>query len=245
MLVREDLHGLRMLVVPVLDLMAGQVVHARRGDRSAYRPLESKLTPSSQPIAVIGALLALAPFDTVYVADLDAILRRGHHRDALDGIQAEFPALSLWLDAGFAEPGDLTPWSRARRTPVIGSESVASLAAFAAMRAAAPEAILSLDTRGDRQLGPAALFDTPRLWPERVIVMTLDRVGSGGGPSLDGVRQTLDRAPGRRFIAAGGVRNASDLERLEALGVHAVLVATAIHDGTLDRAALARGALPG
>ena len=31
-------------------------------------------------------------------------------------------------------------------------------------------------------------------------------------------------------------------KRLEALGVHAVLVATAIHDGTLDRAALARGA---
>ena len=234
-----------MLVVPVLDLMAGQVVHARRGDRSNYRPLESKLTPSSEPIAVIGALLALAPFDTVYVADLDAILRRGHHRDVLDGIQAEFPALGLWLDAGFAEPGDLVPWSRARRTPVIGSESVASLAAFAAMRAAAPEAILSLDTRGDRQLGPAALFDTPLLWPERVIVMTLDRVGSGGGPSLDGVRQTLDRAPGRHFIAAGGVRNAGDLERLEALGVHAVLVATAIHDGTLDRAALARGASPG
>ena len=234
-----------MLVVPVLDLMAGQVVHARRGDRSNYRPLESKLTPSSEPIAVISALLALAPFDTVYVADLDAILRRGHHRDVLDGIQAEFPALGLWLDAGFAEPGDLVPWSRARRTPVIGSESVASLAAFTAMRAAAPDAILSLDTRGDRQLGPAALFDMPLLWPERVIVMTLDRVGSGGGPSLDGVRQTLDRAPGRRFIAAGGVRNAGDLERLESLGVHAVLVATAIHDGTLDRAALARRASPG
>jgi phosphoribosylformimino-5-aminoimidazole carboxamide ribotide isomerase len=234
-----------MLVVPVLDLMAGQVVHARRGDRSSYRPLESKLTRSSEPIAVVTALLALAPFDTIYVADLDAILRRGHHRDILDRIQAEFPALGLWLDAGFAESGDLAPWSRARRTPVIGTESVASMEAFAAMRAAAPEAILSLDTRGDRQLGPAALFGTPELWPERVIVMTLDRVGSGGGPSLDGVRQTLDRAPGKRFIAAGGVRNASDLEQLEALGVHAVLVATAIHDGTLDRTALARGASPG
>lgn len=234
-----------MLVVPVLDLMAGQVVHARRGDRSAYRPLESKLTPSSEPIAVIGALLALAPFDTVYVADLDAILRRGHHGAVLGGIQAEFPALGLWLDAGFAEPGDLAPWSRLRRTPVIGSESVASLEAFAAMRAAAPEAILSLDTRGDRRLGPADLFDTPALWPERVIVMTLDKVGAGDGPSFDAVRHTLDRAPGKRVIAAGGVRNAADLERLEALGAYAVLAATAVHDGTLDRAALTRTAAPG
>jgi phosphoribosylformimino-5-aminoimidazole carboxamide ribotide isomerase len=234
-----------MFVVPVIDLMAGEVVHARRGDRSNYRPLESKLTPSSEPIAIVAALLALAPFDTLYVADLDAILRRGHHRDVLDRIQAEFPALGLWLDAGFDAPEALAPWSHARRTPVIGSESVASLEAFAAMRTAAPEALLSLDTRGDRRLGPADLFDMPALWPERVIVMTLDKVGAGDGPSLDGVRHALARAPGRRVVAAGGVRNAADLERLEALGAHAVLVATAIHDGTFDRAALARAAAPG
>ena len=58
-----------MRVVPVIDLMAGRVVHARRGDRSNYRPLESKLTRSSEPVAVVAALLALAPFDTLYVAD--------------------------------------------------------------------------------------------------------------------------------------------------------------------------------
>jgi phosphoribosylformimino-5-aminoimidazole carboxamide ribotide isomerase len=231
-----------VLVVPVLDLMAGQVVHARRGDRSNYRPLESKLVPSSEPLAVVAALLALAPFDTIYIADLDAILRRGHHRDVLDRIHIEFPALGLWLDAGFGEPGDLAPWSRAQRTPVIGSESLASVDALAAMRAAAPDAILSLDTRGDHPLGPPDLFDAPELWPERTIVMTLDRVGSGGGPSFDGVRQAIGSAPDKRLIAAGGVRNATDLDELEALGAHAVLVATAIHDGTLDRAALTRGA---
>jgi phosphoribosylformimino-5-aminoimidazole carboxamide ribotide isomerase len=151
----------------------------------------------------------------------------------------------VWLDAGFAAPEARARWSHARRTSVIGSESVASLAAFTALRTAAPEALLSLDTRGDRRLGPAELFDTPALWPERVIVMTLDKVGAGDGPSFDGLRHALGRAPGKRVIAAGGVRNAADLERLEALGAYAVLVATAIHDGTLDRAALARGALPG
>ena len=69
--------------------------------------------------------------------------------------------------------------------------------------------------------------------------MTLDKVGAGDGPSLDGLRHALGRAPGKRVIAAGGVRNAADLDELAALGAYAVLVATAIHDGTLDRAALA------
>ncbi len=233
-----------MLVVPVLDLMAGQAVHARRGARTAYRPLQSALTPSSDPVEVVGALLALAPFATIYLADLDAIRRHGDHRESLRRIEARFPALELWLDAGFGGPADLEAWSGARRIPVIGSESVASLDAYAAMRAAAPHAILSLDAQGERRLGPGSLFDTPQLWPERVIVMTLDRVGAGEGPSLERVRHALEQAPGKRIIAAGGVRHAHDLDRLEAMGVHAVLAASALHDGALDRVALARF-LPG
>ncbi len=229
-----------MLVVPVLDLMAGRVVHARRGDRSAYQPLRSTLTPSSVPIEVVGALLSFAPFATIYVADLDAIQRRGDHRETVDRIQDDFPALELWLDAGFGTPAELEGWTRERRTAVIGSESVASLEAFTALRAAAPDVILSLDTRGGQRLGPASLFDTPRLWPERVIVMTLDRVGAGQGPALERLQQALAQAPDKRVIAAGGVRHAHDLDRLEAMGVHAVLVASAIHDGSVDRAALAR-----
>ena len=51
-----------VLVVPVIDLMGGQVVHARRGDRSNYRPLESALARSSDPLEVVRALLAAAPF---------------------------------------------------------------------------------------------------------------------------------------------------------------------------------------
>jgi phosphoribosylformimino-5-aminoimidazole carboxamide ribotide isomerase len=72
----------------------------------------------------------------------------------------------------------------------------------------------------------------------RVVVMTLDRVGAGHGPAR--LRATLEQAPGKKVIAAGGVRGADDLDALEAMGVHAVLIASAIHDGTLDRAALAR-----
>jgi len=94
--------------------------------------------------------------------------------------------------------------------------------------------------REDRPLGPPALFDRPGLWPPRVIVMTLDRIGAGQGPALNRLRATLTQAPGKQVIAAGGVRDTHDLETLEAMGVHAVLVASAIHDGTLTPAALTR-----
>ena len=45
--------------------------------------------------------------------------------------------------------------------------------------------VLSLDFRGDAFQGPQEILAEPALWPQRVIVMTLARVGSGAGPDLE------------------------------------------------------------
>jgi phosphoribosylformimino-5-aminoimidazole carboxamide ribotide isomerase len=221
--------------------MDGRVVHARRGDRSNYRPLQSVLTPSSEPMEVVRALLDLAPFPAIYAADLDAILRRGGHGELLRSIATRFPALSIWLDAGFGDERDLEPWRQTERiVPVIGSESLASAPVLRELLGITPDALLSLDTRDEVPLGPGALFTQPELWPQRIIVMTLDRVGAGSGPAFARLRAITAQAPGKDVIAAGGVRNVQDLQALENMGVYAVLIASAIHEGSLDRAALER-----
>jgi phosphoribosylformimino-5-aminoimidazole carboxamide ribotide isomerase len=159
----------------------------------------------------------------------------------LSRLEQRFPSLTLWVDAGFSTHSQIETWSTATRAvPVIGSESVAQLENLGAMLAAAPNPVLSLDTRGDQTLGPADLFTSPHLWPQRVIVMTLERVGTAQGPALAELRQTLELAGEKKIIAAGGVRNGHDLEKLEAMGVYAVLIATAIHDGTLEPTELSR-----
>jgi phosphoribosylformimino-5-aminoimidazole carboxamide ribotide isomerase len=230
-----------VLIIPVIDLMGGQVVHARRGDRSNYRPLQSLLTPSSAPLDVVAALIDTAPFRIVYFADLDAILGRGDHAVLVRSIAQRFPSLTVWLDAGFADARGVAAWSDEMQiVPVVGSETLVAVEELGAMLAAAPNAVLSLDTRDDTPLGPVELFARPPLWPRRVIVMALDRVGAGQGPALASLRRTLQQAPEHEVVAAGGVRNAHDLETLEAMGVHAVLIASAIHDGVLDRATLRR-----
>jgi phosphoribosylformimino-5-aminoimidazole carboxamide ribotide isomerase len=241
MLVDEYSHGARVLIIPVIDLMGGRVVHARRGDRSNYRPLQSVLTHSSEPLAVVQALLDFAPFPAIYAADLDAILHRGEHGALIRRIADRFPPVGVWLDAGFGTQRDLEPWRDADGiVPVIGSESLIAASDLSGLLATAPQAVLSLDTRDDAPLGPAALFAQPHTWPQRVIVMTLDRVGAGSGPAISRLRATAAQAPDRQVIAAGGVRHIQDLETLETMGVYAVLIASAIHDGTLKRAALSR-----
>jgi phosphoribosylformimino-5-aminoimidazole carboxamide ribotide isomerase len=120
---------------------------------------------------------------------------------------------------------------------VYGSESLRSRDELAPCFAPPSRALLSLDHRQGAPLDPAGVWDAPALWPRRVIVMTLSRVGSDGGPDLDTLALVRARAPGARLIGAGGVRHAADLAAAEAAGAQAWLVASALHDGRLPAAA--------
>lgn len=207
--------------------MAGQVVHARQGRRDDYRPLISRLSSSSQPEAVLEGLLRLYPFQHCYIADLDAILGHGNHDAVIAGLCRAYPNIEFWLDAGLRN----SDGSRFRQ--VLGSESLDATAS--------PKNtdILSLDFRGDAFVGPAALLEDAARWPDDIIVMTLDRVGSGQGPDLERLTALRTRTPEKRFYAAGGVRGAADLAALTEIGVAGVLLATALHDGRLSPTDLA------
>jgi phosphoribosylformimino-5-aminoimidazole carboxamide ribotide isomerase len=155
---------------------------------------------------------------------------------ALDGVE-------LWLDAGFADAdaavalaAQLAPHSP-RIVPVFGSESLRSRAALEDCRTrfGAAGAVLSLDRRDGQRLDPAGCWDAQALWPQRVIVMTLERVGSGAGPDLETMAQLHREAPATTLVGAGGVRSTDDLARGHAAGAGAWLVASALHDLQLPR----------
>ena len=236
----------KVQVIPVIDLLRGQVVRGVRGERHAYRPIVSRLADGSAPLAIAAALRAAAPppreaEPVLYVADLDAITGG----PAQVGVVAELlraqPDLCLWLDAGFTGPASVQALrarlgpAAARLRPVYGSESLGSAAALDAL-AGDPLAILSLDSRLERPLDPSGSWQRPGAWPRTVIVMTLDRVGAGSGPDLDTFARLRARAPDRVWIGAGGVRDARDLHAAAAGGAAGWLVASALHDGTLHAA---------
>jgi phosphoribosylformimino-5-aminoimidazole carboxamide ribotide isomerase len=228
-----------MKPIPVIDLKGGLVVAARLGERSAYVPLATPLCPSAAPSAVAAALLGLYPFDTLYIADLDAIAGRPGHLEVIERLHRDHPQVCLWVDNGLTDldriAGPIQPWAR----PVIGSESLADLDQLAALYATLADPILSLDHRGDQPLGPPGLHARPDLWPRELILMTLARVGSGAGPDLERLAALRRCAPDRQIYAAGGVRGPADLQRLRELGVAGALVSTALHQGCFTAESLA------
>src|SRR5262245_28877930 len=85
-------------ILPVIDLLDGQVVRGVAGCRSEYRPVESLIAESAAPEDVAGAFVERFGFQEVYVADLDAIAGRELNWEAYESITAT--GLSIWLDAG-------------------------------------------------------------------------------------------------------------------------------------------------
>ena len=125
-------------------------------------------------------------------------------------------------------PAEASP---ARSSRIASSERAALAACFA--DGAQTTAALSLDRRDGRRLDEAGCWDAPELWPQRVIVMTLERVGSNEGPDLDTIAAVRRKAPGAMVIGAGGIRHAADLVAAGLAGADAWLVASALHDGRL------------
>jgi HisA/HisF family protein len=225
-----------MRIVPVVDLKGGVVVHARRGQRGEYAPLQSPLVDGCEPVAVARALCAAAGASRLYVADLDAI--GGAPADAAT-IALLSAVAELWVDAGATtrERADALLGARVSRN-VVGTES---LAPGAVGDIGAPPLVLSVDLRDGTLISPRAELAGRRpaaaaplataLGVRELLVIDLARVGSGSGPPLDAVAELAAALPGVAIYAGGGVRDDGDLHALEIAGAAGALVATALHEG--------------
>jgi phosphoribosylformimino-5-aminoimidazole carboxamide ribotide isomerase len=232
-------------VVGVIDLKDGQAVHAVRGERERYRPVDSVITPDGgDPLALARALRSELGLDEVYVADLDAITGAGEHRATISALARE---ASLMVDAGVSEPG------RARelldlgaQRVIVGTETLSG--GLDALLAEIPQLVLSVDLRDGRLLssdpalaGLPALEALERLYRpglREAIVLDLARVGSGAGTDVELIA-ALGAAFDVQLLAGGGVRDIEDLRALRDAGAAGALVATALHKGVIGRRELA------
>jgi phosphoribosylformimino-5-aminoimidazole carboxamide ribotide isomerase len=186
------------------------------------------LCQSSDIYQVIAAFLEVYDFDTIYIADLNAITHQGDHDCLIRTVLASFPRITFWIDRGYQSFKQFPD----NHLPVLGSEcyrddTVLELKTFN------NRFILSLDYLMSEALGAKSLFSSQDLWPETLIIMTLNRVGSNQGPDFDKLSWFCKHYPHKHFIAAGGIRNAADLHALKQMGVQQALVASALHCGAI------------
>ena len=231
-----------MKIIPVIDLLDGVVVHAKKGERQHYQPIKSLLTKSNQALDIIAAFLDLYPFEQLYIADLNAIQKKevvyNTNYKIIESITEHFPQLKLWIDAGISSNAELDVWSKPPFNLVFGSENFSNLASFLALSNQQNlQFTLSLDFMPEGFKGPVELLENS-YWPKDVIVMSLSKVGANEGTNTALLNEILTKAQSFNVYAAGGVRNIEDLISLMKMGVHGALIATALHQKQITSAHL-------
>jgi len=218
----------------VLDIFNGAVVHALRGERSRYEPIDrfSKIVSSSDPISV---MQEIRPSE-VYVADLNLLTGYGDNLAAISEISR---LAKTFADIGPSQTSDLGNLPR-EAVPVLGTET----ASLGLMKEASERGgtVASIDMMKRKVISrdpELAMLSPQEILPflnkiplEAVILLDLDRVGTSSG--LDGEflaeAASLSDHP---LILGGGVRGVEDLHMLEELGFQGALVATAVHAGMI------------
>lgn len=232
-----------MNIIPVIDLLDGEVVHALRGERKNYKPVKSVLAPGSNPLDIAYALKNETGCSEIYIADLNAIQGRGDNRGIIKRIKAEL-GISLLVDAASCDVGTaLAVKTSGADKVILGSETFVDPGELAAIAGRIPvdELLLSIDIAGGRTLSPAPeLRDTDPVDAvsllsgkgiTQFILLGLDAVGSGEGPDIEIIERIHGEFPGHTLISGGGVRNISHLEQLTAAGADGVLIASSLHRG--------------
>ena len=240
-----------MRLIPVMDLQDGVVVHAVRGEREQYRPLQSVLCESAEPAAVARALRQKLSLTEIYIADLDAIRGRGSDKAMISSLVQQ-EGLQILLDAGAGDAESVRPLLELGvKKVIIGAETLASLAQLQSLCAAIPtdRLIFSLDMRDGQILSRcselAALKPLKALemvqqagWRE-VILLDLARVGTGSGIDRLLVSEARHLFPELGLIVGGGISQASDLYELQDMGVSGALAASALHTGIITKQQIA------
>lgn len=233
-------------IIPVLDLLNGITVQAVGGRRDEYRPVRSCLTESVDPSVVLRRLHDVSRADVAYIADLDAIMGRELNRCTLAELSRMEP--DLMVDAGVRTPSqveDLLNLGVFR--VIVGLESLPGPDVARELTAAFPaeSLVLSLDLKSGEPLAEfapwaslsplAVLQELAEIGFRNWIVLDLTSVGmSEGVPTEELCRLWRAQRPEDDIITGGGIRTLADLHGLSAAGVNGVLIASALHRGTIS-----------
>lgn len=233
-----------MQIIPVLDILQGRVVRGVAGQRDEYRPVESQVAADAEVLTVAEAFREHFALARLYVADLDAIQDDRPNFSAYRAlVNAGF---ELLIDAGLRDTKRAEELIDAGASAVIaGLETSPGPAHIKKLiDAFGPERVVfSLDLKHGRPLadvdawGDSAIDIARRtieLGVRRMIVLDLAGVGTASGVgTLELCRQLQEENGDLELITGGGVRGVDDLRALQEAGIDGVLVASALHNGSI------------
>ena len=216
------------MMIPSIDIQNGQAVQLIGGEKKAIDAGDPR--PIAERFARVGEIALI---------DLDAAMGTGSNKELLKEICAQYPCR---VGGGIRDVDTAIDWLDAgARKVILGT-------------AARPEilrelprdrVIAALDTRHDKIVVEGWKTETTDTIEDRMrelreyvsgfLVTFVECEGRMGGLPFDRVEQLVECAGDAKLTAAGGVRNAEDIARIDQLGANAQ-VGMALYSGAIDLA---------
>jgi len=230
-----------VVILPAIDLRAGQCVRLRQGDYNQETVFDAN------PVAVARRWVDQgATF--LHLVDLDGA-KAGHpvNGDTIQKIVRE-AGVPCQLGGGLRTEehiDEALSWGVQR--VVIGTRAVTDPGWFEAVCRSRPgQMVLGIDARDGRvategwlEVSERSALDLARRcasWPLAALVYTdISRDGMLEGPNVQGLAEMAAAVP-LPVIASGGVTTLDDIRRLAGLGLAGCIVGRALYEGRLDLA---------
>ena len=232
-------------IIPVLDILDSKAVHAIKGERAKYKPLNLKLMKSSNPVEIVEFLNKEFNFKEFYIADLDAIIKKNPNFKLLLKI-LDNSSIQVMLDPGIVNKDDLLTYSKFKLNKLIlGLETMEninvikeSLEVFGHNKI-----IISIDMYKEKIISNIKQLKSQNILKvintiekfgvKEVILLDLFRVGQkiGGIPPLYiEIRKQFNG----NILIGGGIKDFNDLLMYKDEEFSGILIATALYDGSID-----------
>lgn len=235
----KDYKGLKMYIIPAIDLRDGKCVRLIQGD---YR---RQIAYRDDPVKQAEEFIS-AGADWLHIVDLDgAKAGKPVNTDTISAIAA-LGQLKIEVGGGLRDEVSIKQLlDMGVERVIIGTKAVNDFEWFSRMTEKFSGKIaLGLDARGTKVATdgwtkntsePLLEFATKaaKLPLAAIIYTDITKDGMMAGPNLERTK-TLAEAVRIPVIASGGVRETADIKKLAELGVEAVIIGRALYEGTLN-----------
>jgi phosphoribosylformimino-5-aminoimidazole carboxamide ribotide isomerase len=236
-------------IVPVVDVKGGLAVHAVKGQRDTYAPVNCGWCKDGNIGSLVKGYSEIFGLHDLYVADLDAImagkLSKAAYKEVLARVDGE-----VMIDAGVTSMVDFHKiTSVGFESVILGTESIPTISLLAKIIEQNKQAtIVSLDVKNGAVLSPEKQLAGIRIREAfRIIeglapsaIIFLDMSGVGARTGINPVARELAMETSVPLYLGGGMSSASDVRRARDAGFAGVLVATALQAGLISPEEVAR-----
>ncbi|MFX0072032.1 MAG: HisA/HisF-related TIM barrel protein [Candidatus Hermodarchaeota archaeon] len=231
-------------IIPVIDILNSEAVHAKKGERDKYKPLNSRILNTSKPFKIVKLLKENYDFNEIYIADLDSILHKKPNVNLISEM-SKIANLKIILDPGITNKEDVLRFSKLKLYKlIIGLESVNSIDVIRECieDLGQNKVIVSVDMYDGKIISKLNVFNKKnpincinvfkKLEVRELILLDLFRVGQkiGGIPPF---YLKINQKFEGKILVGGGIKNIEDTISYKKNNFSGILIATALYDETI------------